>query len=713
MKQPLYLTLLWHMHQPYYKNVETDKFILPWVRMHGVKDYYDMVSILDKYPKIRQNFNLVPSLILQIEEYINGTTDIFMDMTRKKPCDLNEDERVFILFNFFMANWDTMIFPYPRYKYLLKKRGENSHPDELKKTHKNFTEQEIRDLQTWFNLTWIDPVFMEIFPELNDLKHRGENFTEDEKNYVLDRHIDILKMIIPKYSQAWKEGRIEVSTTPFYHPILPLIYDVKTAKACMECLPLDFEFSYPEDADAQIKKGLEYISEKFGRRPVGMWPSEGSVSPEVMNLLAKNGIKWAATDQEILYKSRWISGEEFKQETIYKPHFVNTDSGRVNMVFRNLKLSDLIGFSYASWNPQEAAEHFINELKKIKETLPEERACVNVILDGENCWEYYNNDGKDFLNALYSKLSECPDIITSTIGDMTEQWQEMPVIKKLWPGSWINHDFHIWIGHEDDRKSWKLLKKTREALVNWEIEHRAEGDKLKRAWEALYIAEGSDWNWWYGDDHSSKNDSEFDNLYRLHLMNVYNITGMAVPDELFIPISKVDAAFHVVPTRFIYPVINGRVSHFFEWKGAGYFDLSKEGGAMHKTEKYIKRLSYGFNNDELYFRMDSDEGIRSDSGLEIDVKFTEGENSSRLKFNTLGRVFESVNVEREGVRCAADGIFEAAVPYRNFKGIKYPGEIKFTAVIYKNGEEFERIPEKGSAIIHVPDRQFEMYNWKV
>src|SRR5208337_297271 len=227
MQNPLKITFLWHMHQPYYKNVETNKFILPWVRLHGVKDYYDMVSILDKYPAIKQNFNLVPSLLLQIEEYINGTTDIFWDMSCKRPEDLNDDERVFVLFNFFMANWETMVYPYRRYSFLLKKRGENSHPDELKKTHKKFTAQEMRDLQVWFNLTWIDADFLEIFPELKRIKEKEENFTEEEKNTVLARHIDILKMIIPKYKEAQNRGQIEISTTPFYHPILPLVYDTK------------------------------------------------------------------------------------------------------------------------------------------------------------------------------------------------------------------------------------------------------------------------------------------------------------------------------------------------------------------------------------------------------------------------------------------------------------------------------------------------------
>src|ERR1035437_5018343 len=378
MKQPLQITFLWHMHQPYYKNIETDKFILPWVRLHAVKDYYDMAAILDNYPKIKQNFNLVPCLLLQIDEYLNGTTDVFMDVSLKSAASLTEEERIFVIYNFFMANWETMIFPYPRYSYLLKKRGENSHPDEIKKTHILFTVDEIRDLQMWFNLTWIDPVFLKMYPELDRLKKKGENFTEEEKNYCINSHLEIMKLIIPKYRELQEKGRIEISTTPFYHPILPLVCNTDTAKTCMPKIALNLNFSHPEDADMQVKKAVDYYTEKFGTPPSGMWPSEGSVSTEAMGILAKNGIKWAATDEGILRESMYIDGIKQGKDTIYKPYFVNTPSGPVNMVFRNHYLSDLIGFTYQGWNAKEAADHFIKELYNIKNSLDEKAHAVNV-----------------------------------------------------------------------------------------------------------------------------------------------------------------------------------------------------------------------------------------------------------------------------------------------------------------------------------------------
>jgi alpha-amylase/alpha-mannosidase (GH57 family) len=713
MKGPLYVTFLWHMHQPYYRNIETGKFILPWVRMHAVKDYYDMLSILDKYPKIKQNFNLVPSLLLQLEEYTQGTTDIFMDLTMKHPSDLNDDERVFILFNFFMANWGSMIYPYPRYSYLLKKRGENTNPDEIKQLHRGFSESEIRDLQVWFNLTWIDPEFIEMFPELKKLKNRGENFTEEEKKYVIKTHLDIIKMIIPKYREMQEKGRVELSTTPFYHPILPLVYDTDTAKKCMPGIKLDFRFSQPEDVEAQVKKGIEYFKEKIGMAPAGMWPSEGSVSEEAVSIMAKCGVKWAATDEEILKESLKLSGDEINGETIYRPYSIDTQNGRLNMVFRNHFLSDLIGFTYQGWNPREAADNFIHELYNIKNSLQGEKRVVNVILDGENCWEYYANDGKDFLNALYEKISANSDFETVTISEAIEKIQDKPLIKKLFPGSWINHDFYIWIGHEQDQKSWKLLKQAREDLVEWQKNNGNESDKLRQAWESVFTAEGSDWNWWYGDDHSSKNDTEFDNLYRLHLMNVYKITGMEVPLKLFEPIAKGGAAFELEPSRYISPVIDGHNTDFYEWKGAGVIDLTKEGGAMHKSGKFIQDLYYGFDHSNLYLRLDAEAKLGTcKEGMKIKVEFVDGNKKAVIEFSADDNSVKITGMEQGGVSFAAGDILEAAVPFNNLAHLAELMEVKCAVFVNRHGSEIQRIPEKGFLRIALPDKEFELYNWK-
>ncbi len=715
MKKPLYVTFLWHMHQPYYKNIETNKFILPWVRLHGVKDYYDMVSILKKYPSIKQNFNLVPSLLLQIEEYINGTTDIFYDISLKRPQDLNEDERIFVLYNFFMANWATMVKPYPRYSYLLSRRGQNTTPDEIKKIHKKFSETEIRDLQVWFNLTWIDRDFFEMFPELNILLEKGENFTEEEKRIVLETHLKILKLIIPEYKNAWDENRIELSTTPFYHPILPLIYNTDIAKECMPKIQLDFNFSHPEDAEIQIRKACDYFKEKFGKQPNGIWPSEGSVSKDIVNMFARNGFNWFATDEEILKETLLKNGQNIKSDTIYKPYIINTEYGKIECVFRNHYLSDLIGFTYQNWNCEEATDNLIYELYKIKNSLEDNSKCVNIILDGENAWEYYENDGKDFLHSLYKKLNNNNDFKIVTISEMLNNINEKNELKNIFPGSWINKDFYIWIGHEQDKKAWKLLKKAREDLVNWQKNNTNEGEKIKKAWESIYIAEGSDWNWWYGDDHSSKNDTEFDNLYRLHLMNVYKIIGMEIPSVFYEPIQKGPQAFEMMPTNFITPVIDGEDTSFFEWRGAGVYDLIKEGGSMHQTDKYIEKVYYGFNFENFYLRFDKNTPFNKHNNekLSLLIRFFDGSKKEFIKIDIFENNIESYGIDKNNIIFKVNKIIEICIPFKNVANLIEGKEIKSSIFILKDDKEIQRIPEKGILRIQVPDREFFLYNWKV
>ncbi len=701
----IYLSFLWHMHQPYYKNIETNKFILPWVRLHGVKDYYDMVHILQKYHGIRQNFNLVPSLLKQIEEYLEGTTDIFMDMTLKRAQDLNEDERVFILNNFFMANWNTMVYPYKRYSFLLKKRGENTNPDEIRKIHKNFSIDEIRDLQTWFNLTWVDSDFYSVFPELKKLKDKEENFSEEEKKFVIDTHIKILRMIIPEYKSMQQNGIIEISTTPFYHPILPLLCNSKIAKVSLPDLQIDFDFSCPDDAKVQVEKAIKYYEEKFEVRPYGFWPSEGSVSDEVIDIFIKNNIKWIATDEDILKKT--LSENNNNEVNIYKPYLFNSDSGNINIFFRNHYLSDLISFTYQSWNTNDAINHFISEIQKIGENSKDNICHISVILDGENAWEYYPNDGKEFLNGLYESFKESKNIKLITLNEATQIFKDKQILTKIFPGSWINHDFYIWIGHKDDRKAWQLLKMTRDDLIKKNIQDK---EILKKAWEEIYIAEGSDWNWWYGDDHSSKNDAEFDNLFRLHLMNVYKLINEPIPDILYMPITKADRTFFLQPSKFIYPEIDGVITNFFEWRGAGVYDFSYE-GTMHNLDRYTNSLYYGFNTENFYIRIDflNKKFLKEDI---LEIKFISEKETGTIKINLSDLQIKS-DIDLKDVLLNFKDIMEIKIPFENIKRFVNNNEISFIGFIKRAENLIEKLPEKGAVKIQVPEKDFELYNWVV
>ncbi|MGA2193462.1 MAG: glycoside hydrolase family 57 protein, partial [Nitrospirota bacterium] len=546
---PLNIAFLWHMHQPFYKDLVTGKYAMPWVRLHGIKDYYDMVHLLRDYPKINQNFNLVPSLVDQIIDYSEkGATGIYLEHSLKPATELDRSEKIFILRNFFLANWDNMIKPYPRYWELLLKRGKDVSDLELGRMSRYFSDQDFLDLQVWFNLAWFDPLFKDNDQFLKELIQKGRDYDEGEKKLLIEKQREVMKLILPEYREMWDLGRIEVSATPYYHPILPLLCDTEIARVSSPGLPLPQRFRHPEDAKEQVSRALRRFNEVFGRRPVGMWPSEGSVSEEIIPIVADEGIGWIATDEEILAKSldivldRDFSGVSKKPEVLYRPYRALKDGCGVNIFFRDHTLSDLIGFVYSKWDPKNAVDDFMGRLRRIRKDLSQKRSdgVVTIILDGENAWEHYRNDGRDFLCRLYERLSQDDEFVSVTMSRYLEKFPKPDVLPKLWPGSWIGHNFNIWIGHEEDNAAWDAVSKARQDVLEFEQEPDIDREKLKLAWEEIYIAEGSDWCWWYGDDHSSENDREFDELFRKHLVNVYALLGKTPPDSLFIPIIRED-----------------------------------------------------------------------------------------------------------------------------------------------------------------------------
>src|SRR3990170_3306909 len=360
---PLNIAFLWHMHQPFYRDPVTGVYRLPWVRLHGTKDYLDMVEILTDFPHIRQTFNFTPSLLEQIIGYTeNHAIDRHLELTLKKASDLDMDDRAFILENFYLANWDNMIKPFPRYYELLLKRGFHLVKGDLMRMAKYFSTNDFLDLQVLFNLCWIDPLFRKKDPVLNALADKQRKYTEEDKNLLISRQLSILKEIIPRYKEMAGKGQIEISLSPFYHPILPLLCDTNSAKIAMPEIKLpQRRFSHPEDAEKQIRMGLDYFEEIFGHRPSGMWPSEGSVSEEVLRIISKEGIQWIGTDEGILSNSlrrgfRDVSGNVIEPEILYKPYVFEN----VSIVFRDHQLSDLIGFVYSGWDSKRAAGDLIS-----------------------------------------------------------------------------------------------------------------------------------------------------------------------------------------------------------------------------------------------------------------------------------------------------------------------------------------------------------------
>jgi len=613
MPVPIDVVIVWHMHQPYYKDPLKNEYALPWTYLHGIKDYFDMPAIVEDTPGARAVFNLVPSLIEQLLDYAAGTAiDPFLIKGQMSPADMGEEDRLFLLENFFSANRQRMIDPSRRYLELLYMAGEGK-PGSARDRVRHFTDQDLLDLQVWFFLAWTGEAARRRFPAFAELLAKGEDYTPQDKELLFSTQRELLQATIPLYKRLHEEGRIELAVSPYYHPILPLLCDVRSAQPAMPRVTLPTEqFRHPEDARAQIRLGMEYFQRIFGFTPKGMWPSEGSVSNETLGIIADCGIQWIATDEEILAKSM-EGGLGDHKERLYRPWRFTCQHGEVGSFFRDHQLSDLVGFTYSQWDAKRAVSDFCNRLHAIKARIGGEGRVIPVILDGENAWEYFHNNAYDFLQGMYRRIADSRDLNLTTCSDVLEQTRFEGRLHGIHPGSWINANYGIWIGHPEENLGWDLLARTRNAAVshNLDVEAALKAGSLpgdattEMICRSLYAAEGSDWFWWYGDDHFSPHSDRFDRLFRQHLMNVYHLLGLDAPRELLEPIKKKSPAGLIrEPAAFITPDIDGRNSDYFEWLAAGLYDLTRQGSAMHSSDRMLQSFYYGYNKSTLFFRID-------------------------------------------------------------------------------------------------------------
>jgi alpha-amylase/alpha-mannosidase (GH57 family) len=631
------VALLWHMHQPSYEDLVTQEHILPWVRLHALKDYYGMVAMLEAFPKVRVTFNLVPSLLVQIEAFAeNRARDRFLELSLKPAAELNGSEVQFILENFFHAQRERMIDIHPRYAELLVRRGAalSAGPD-LRRVADRFSDENLRDLQVWHKLAWIDPIYMETDSRVRGLLAKGRGFTEEDKRTLRDIELELLNRVIPAYRAAVTRGQIEISTSPFYHPILPLLCDTNIFLQTHPNSPMPRRrFAHPEDAAEQLSRATALHERLFEQRPIGVWPSEGSVSDAMVPLVAAAGFAWMATDEQILGRTLstafWRDGQGQIEhpESLYKAYQVSAGGAHVACVFRDHVLSDLIGFTYAGWPAETAARDFVARLveagRRYASRTGGEEALIPIILDGENAWEHFEGGGRPFLRALYGLLSEHPELRTVTMAEACAKPRRE--LTGIFPGSWIDANFYIWIGHADDQRAWSQLAEARQAL---ESASGVGADRVSRAREEILIAEGSDWFWWYGDDHSSAHDSDFDALFRRHLRNAYDLLGQPIPEELLV--SNISSAgWETAPTSLISPTLDGEETSYFEWLGAGTIEPHPDQGTMHRGETEggpITRVHVGFDRECLYIRVDSDGPMTGwlAEGYEVIVTFLKPE----------------------------------------------------------------------------------------
>jgi alpha-amylase/alpha-mannosidase (GH57 family) len=608
----LRLIFLWHQHQPLYKDLVTGEYRLPWVRLHGLKDYYGMVKLLDEFPNVHQNFNLVPSLVTQIQDYVGGTAqDPFLTVAAKAAKDLTPKERQFALQYLFQANHANVIGRYPRYRELHERFREHGYSAE--KAEKYFDLQHFTDLQVLSQIAWFDEFFLED-KDIAELIAKERNYSLDDQKFVIARERDLLAKVLPAYADAAKEGSIEISATPFYHPILPLVCDTNVGAVSSPGLPLpQNRFRHPEDAREQLLRALDLHQQVFGVRPEGVWPSEGSVSEETLAIAHSLGVKWMATDEGVLGRSTGVFFQRdgngrlptHLAERLYNIHRYENGQTAMNMVFRDHTISDLIGFVYSGMDPREAAGHLLRNIKDAAQpVLAQGRdAVVSVILDGENAWEYYPKSGREFLRRFYDALQREGGLEAVTVSEAIARHRNFSSLRSLVPGSWINANFNVWIGAPEDNRAWDYLHHAREFYAQHAA--RASETQRKLAFEEVLIAEGSDWNWWYGPEHHSANDRDFDELYRKHLSNIYQALGATPPDYLSQPITGGEVRPAFTPqTHYIHPRITCDKIRYFEWMGAAIFTADQRAGAMHGKQFILDSVYAGIDSAFVYGRLD-------------------------------------------------------------------------------------------------------------
>jgi len=641
----IHLCFLWHMHQPFYKDLISGEYRMPWTRLHALKDYYGMVQVLESFPEVHQTFNLVPSMIVQVEEYASGkAVDPFLRVALQPTESLTRADQEFMLRNFLMASPPPTVARFPRYaEFCQAWAAANCNPE---RTLRLFKTNALRDLQVLSQLAWFDEDSLTSDPEVRDLVRRGRDYTADDQAVIARKQAELLALVIPAYRKFAAKGQIEISTTPFYHPILPLLCDSNVAGVSHPYVPLPPRFRYPQDARTQLDRAREFCAQRLGASPVGLWPSEGSVSDDALAIAAEAGFTWAGTDNGVL--SRTLERPAGVEDT-YRPHRWKRDGREMTLVFRDHYLSDLIGFVYQRVNAADAARDFLDRIREnCRGILSRGRdAFVPIILDGENAWEYYEANGRPFLRELYARITSDPQVEALTMSEALAR-TEPENLTRIHPGSWIGANFDIWIGAEEDNRAWEYLLRARQVFDQVAPNICSEAGQL--AFEELMIAEGSDWCWWYGPEHHSAFRAEFDELFRAHLANAYRALGLAPPEELSRSILKQGAtASHTPPSGPIRPVIDGEVSSYFEWLGAGVYRVDRRSGAMHGRRFLIKEMLYGSDGQNLFIRVDFDaEALASLSETDFHITLRPPNDPSRESYVALA--FSGQRVEPREIR---------------------------------------------------------------
>ena len=562
MKKSVDLIFLWHMHQPDYRDYRSGDFVLPWTYLHAIKDYTDMAYHLERHPKVHAVVNFVPILLDQLDDYVDqfATGQLRDPLLRMlghdDSCALDDAERQLIMNACFRSNHTKMIAPYPAYKRLhelfhrLQSEGETA--------LSYLSGQYMSDLLTWYHLAWCGESVRREHTLVVRLMSKAEGFTYEDRKELLALLGELVKGIIPRYRKLAESGQVEISATPHYHPLAPLLIDFNSAREAMPDVPLPQAVRYPAGkirVAAHVEKAKKSHAARFGSEPTGMWPAEGSISVSTLEVFAQEGCRWAASGEGVLVNSLNKGEGEItdRADYLYRPYRLEKGADGLTCFFRDDRLSDMIGFEYSRWHGQDAAHNFVEQIAAIAQQAPEgETPVVSVILDGENAWEYYPYNGFYFLDELYSALESHSEINTSTYRDYLQAQDKRNDCAKvrnladIVSGSWVYGDFSTWIGSREKNHAWDLLCAAKQSYDLVMAGGKLSAEEQNAAEKQLCSCESSDWFWWFGDYNPSNAVESFDRLFRHDLAELYRLLKLPAPHNLSEPISHGSRSQEVV-----------------------------------------------------------------------------------------------------------------------------------------------------------------------
>jgi alpha-amylase/alpha-mannosidase (GH57 family) len=542
------IVLLWHMHQPQYRDALTGQYVLPWTYLHAIKDYTDMAAHLEGNPAARAVVNFSPVLIEQVQEiavrvgehlrFGTPLPDPVLGLLGPDPVPIEPTARLELLRACLRAQRKQMIERFGPYLELATIAETLATPERVTYA----SDQLIHDLAVWYHIAWLGETVRRFDPLVSDLTERGRDYTPAHRRQLLALIGDLVSTVIPRYRALFERGQIELSVTPYAHPIIPLLLDFKSARDAVPNMPLPEHAGYAGGAERaawHVEEGIRVFTEAFGTRPSGCWPSEGAISRGTLELLDKHGFRWAATSNNVLRGCLELTDRQAAQNPMAYDRPYQLPGAGLNCFFRDDVLSDLLGFTYATWHGDDAAHNLVNEVAQLARKYANAPGhAVLIALDGENAWEHYPFNGYYFLRALYSLLANHPLLELTTLSDCVARGLEPAPLHSVKAGSWVHGTLATWMGDAAKNRAWDLLCEAKLAFDR--VIHSGSLDLTTQAaaGRQLALCESSDWFWWFGDYNPADAVTQFDRLYRRQLVNLYRLLGLEAPANLAQPISS-------------------------------------------------------------------------------------------------------------------------------------------------------------------------------